>query len=75
MMINILYLLMGIIVGILIKYEIDIKAKQKRIQNRVNSLKATADDQKMKQYDDILFSIRSINQSLSAMQNQKKEVQ
>jgi uncharacterized membrane protein YqgA involved in biofilm formation len=76
MIINILYLVMGMIVGILIKYEIDIRAKKKRLEKRATYLKATADDSKMKQYDDILYSIRSINESLSSVQRQQqKEVQ
>jgi hypothetical protein len=71
-----LYLLMGVIVGILIKHEIDLRAKKKRILNKAGYIKATADVQTIKQYDEVLQALRGINQSLSTatVQKQKKEV-
>lgn len=75
MIINIAYLLMGAIIGVLVKYELDIKSKKKRIKKRAEYMKATANDSNIQQYDDILLSIKSINSSLVKMQKEiKKEV-
>jgi hypothetical protein len=74
-MIHLLYMVMGILVGILIKYEIDMRTRKKRVKNRVNYLMATANDSKMQEYDSMLESLRSINESLSTMEKNKREVQ
>ncbi|MER2008901.1 MAG: hypothetical protein ABS939_15735 [Psychrobacillus sp.] len=72
MIINIAYLLMGIIVGILIKYEIDIRASKKRIERRSTYLRTTAENS-MKEYDNILSSLKGINESLQKCNKQKQK--
>jgi hypothetical protein len=71
-MINIVYMLMGVIVGILLKYEIDLKAKKKRLEKRSTYLKATAEHSTLQQYDEILVGLRGLNDSLKTQH--KKEV-
>jgi hypothetical protein len=72
MILNLIYLMMGITIGVIIRYEIDLKARRKRTQQRVLYFKSTASELNIKQYDEILNSIKSINESLSAM-NQSKQ--
>lgn len=77
MILNIMYLMMGIAIGVIVRYEIDIRARKKRTQQRVMYMKATASQPNMQQYDEILNSIKSINESLSSInhtKHQKKEV-
>lgn len=73
MIVNIVYMVMGIMVGILIKYELDIRARKKNLEKRSKYLKATAENSKMQEYDDILKSIRGINESLRSCQKQKQK--
>lgn len=74
MIVSMLYMVMGIFVGILIKYEIDIRARKKRVKNRMNYMVATANNSNIQQYNDMLESLRSINKSLSSLDKKKKEV-
>lgn len=75
MILMVVYMITGILIGILIKNEVDVRSRRKRIQNRVNYLQSTANQNNMEQYDAMLESIRSINRNLSAMDSQnKKEV-
>lgn len=64
-------MLMGILIGILIKSEIEVRQRRKRIQSRVNYLQSTASKNSIEKYDNMLESIRSINKSLSAMSKTK----
>jgi hypothetical protein len=64
---------MGIMVGVLIKYEIDIMAKKKRMEERMSHIKkAKRNDSTLRQYDDILVSMRSVNKSLADIQVEKQ---
>lgn len=77
MILHLAYLLMGVTIGIILRYEYDIKARKKKAQQRVMYIKATASEPKMQQYDEILTSIKSINESLSSInhsKHHKKEV-
>lgn len=65
------YMVVGILIGILIKSEVEVRHRKKRIQNRLSYLQSTASRSSIEQYDNMLESIRSINKSLSAMNNQK----
>jgi hypothetical protein len=62
---------MGITVGVILRYEYDIRARKKKAQQRVVYMKAKASEPKMQQYDEILTSIRTINESLSSINNNK----
>ena len=76
MLTYIVYLIMGVLVGILIKYEIDIRIKRKRAKRRIVHLQNKTSQTRLKQYDDILQSVRGINESLSSMNknDHQKEV-
>lgn len=69
-MLELVYLVMGIIVGILIKHESEIRARKKRLHKRILYSNTIANDDTIKQYDEILSSIKSLNDSL----RKKKEV-
>lgn len=73
MIVVLLYMVMGILIGILIKSEIEVRHRKRRIQNRLNYLQSTASKNNIEQYDSMLESIRSLNQSLSDMNNPKKK--
>lgn len=70
MTVDILYLIMGIMMGMLLKHELDMRARRKRLNKRMSYIRTTANDNTIEQYDEILSSIRSLNDSLK----QKKEV-
>lgn len=64
-------MIMGIFIGILIKSEVEVRHRKRRMQNRLNYLQSTASQNRIEQYDDMLESIRSINQSLSSLNKQE----
>lgn len=72
MIVMILYMLMGILIGILIKSEIEVKHRRKRLQNRISYLQSTATQHKMEHYDNMLESLRSINKNLASLNKQNK---
>jgi N-glycosylase/DNA lyase len=65
---------MGIFIGLLLKYEIDIRARKKRVKNRMTYMMATANNSNIQQYNDMLESLRGINKSLLDIDKKKKEV-
>jgi hypothetical protein len=65
---------MGIFIGLLLKYEIDIRARKKRVKNRMTYMMATANNSNIQQYNDMLESLRGINKSLLYIDKKKKEV-
>lgn len=71
MIVMLVYMIVGILVGFLIKSEIEVRHRRKRIQNRLNYLHSTANQNQIEQYDNMLESIKSINQSLSALNKHK----
>jgi len=74
MIVMLVYMVMGILIGVLIKSEIDMRNRRKRMQNRINYLQSTAINN-IRQYDSMLESIRNINEILSELNTQcKKEV-
>jgi hypothetical protein len=74
MIVSVLYLVMGIFIGLLLKYEIDIRARKKRVKNRMTYMMATANNSNIQQYNDMLESLRGINKSLLDIDKKKKEV-
>ncbi len=60
MILNIVYLLVGVTVGFLIKHEIDIKQRRKRIQQRMRAV-ASRDSAP---YNETLNMIKELNISL-----------
>jgi hypothetical protein len=72
MILEIMYLMMGVTIGIIVRYEYEIKAKKKKAEQRLMYMKSTASKPDMKQYDDLLTSIRAINDSLSSMHDYKQ---
>lgn len=71
MILMMIYMIMGIFIGILIKSEVEVRHRKRRMQNRLNYLQSTASQNRIEQYDDMLESIRSINQSLSSLNKQE----
>jgi len=77
MIINIMYLMMGITIGFIWRYEHDIRTRKRKAQERIMHMKAKASEPKLQQYDEILSSIKAINESLSSVnhtKHHKKEV-
>jgi hypothetical protein len=68
--------MMGVTIGVIVRYELDIRARKKKAEQRIRYIKATASGPDMKQYDDILNSIKTINEGLASMNTHKhkKEV-
>jgi uncharacterized membrane protein YqgA involved in biofilm formation len=64
MIINIVYLAIGFLIGFLIKYEIDIKQRKKRIEKQKLAIA-----KKVEVYDETLLMIRELNESLTTIQN------
>lgn len=72
MAIDLVYMCVGCIIGILIKYEVDIKQNKKKIKNKVISYQHLRNtDDKLKECDEMLKSIKSINEGLTILQNKK----
>lgn len=71
MIVMLIYMLVGVLVGILIKSEIEVRHRRKRLQNRLSYLHSTANQNRIEQYDNMLESLKSINQSLSALNKHK----
>lgn len=73
-MVNVVYLFIGLIIGFLIKHEIDIKYRKKRVERK---LKAVA-NVNLENYNNTLEMIKELNNSLTSLpsyQNtQKNEV-
>lgn len=64
-------MLIGLLIGFLVKHEIDIKHQKKRVQKKI---KAVA-NMNLEPYNDTLDIIKELNSSLASYQNtQKKEV-
>lgn len=72
MIINLIYFVIGIMAGLLVKYEIDIKIKQKRMDRKRKNLNAIS-LKNMKKHEELLCSIKNLNDSLS-LHTKKKEV-
>ena len=69
MIINIVYLMLGCAIGFLVKHEIDLRSRKKRVEKRLQVF-ANANIDK---YNDTLQMVRELNQSLTVLQQQKKE--
>jgi uncharacterized membrane protein (DUF106 family) len=71
MILMIVYMLVGILIGVLIKCEVDNRNRKKRMQNRLAYLQSKAVQEDIQKYDSMLESLKSINDSLSMINNQK----
>lgn len=75
MAINIIYFMLGIIIGFTIKYDIDLKKKKNIVNMQKKMVKNTEyfrTNASLKQIDEALETIRGINEKLQLLQ--QKEV-
>jgi hypothetical protein len=70
MLLNIVYLLIGVMVGFLVKHEIDLKHRKRRIEKRLQSFASIS----LEPYDTTLRDVQELNNNLVLLQK-KKEVQ
>jgi uncharacterized membrane-anchored protein YhcB (DUF1043 family) len=68
MILNMVYLVVGLLIGFLVKHEIDIRQRQKKIQNQQRAISKAVSS-----YDETLSMIRELNESLLLIQQQNKK--
>lgn len=69
MILNMVYLLIGLLVGFLVKHELDIKERKKRVEQKLKVVKASVEP-----YNNTIDMLRELNASLLSAQQKKKEV-
>jgi hypothetical protein len=69
MMVNIVYMILGCVIGFLVKHEIDLRSRKKRVEKRLKVFSNVNVDK----YNDTIKMVKELNQSLSVLQQQKKE--
>jgi hypothetical protein len=69
MILNIVYLFIGLLIGFLVKHELDLKQRKKRIQKRINIVSSMD----MEPYNETLEIIKELNSSLINISAAKKK--
>lgn len=74
MIVNLLYLFVGIVVGVLVKYEFEIRSREKKVQKRMAHVQSAQEEYSVERKDKTLRSLKGVNKSLASIREENREV-